>query len=119
MKPSELLAQSREVLRTKGWTRGAFARSALEDNVDPTEPAATCFCSMGAIHRAMNLSASCSPYPDTAWVLIGLTKTLLQKAGPTMDVFRFNDQCETVDEVLAWFDRAIELAKKEETPETQ
>lgn len=93
----------------QGWTREWAARDAEGYSVPPTSPEATCWCALGAVSVAM----------DDA----GLDMTLIEdtlsaiyrKALSTtrfVTVASFNDSLSTTtDDVLAFFDRVIDLIK--------
>lgn len=48
---SQILHQAIELLRTKGWTQGSYARDAKGLRTDSHGSDATCFCVLGAIKR--------------------------------------------------------------------
>ena len=51
MKTSEILkAAWAKIDSPEKWTTGAFARNELGQSVLPTDPKATCFCSLGALN---------------------------------------------------------------------
>lgn len=51
MKPSEILRRGLELLETRGWTQGVYARDATGQCVDTLEEA-TCACGIGALRLA-------------------------------------------------------------------
>ena len=54
--PAEVAAvldAAAELIETKGWTRGAFARNAHGYSVSAREPDATCYCLEGALVQAI------------------------------------------------------------------
>ena len=54
MKPSEALRKAAEiVLPPNAWTTDAFARNGNGDEVSFDDPTAKCFCSYGAMYKAV------------------------------------------------------------------
>ena len=51
--PLQLLTRGRELIEA-GWTQGVFARDAKGEPLDSYDPEAspTCYCTIGAVHRA-------------------------------------------------------------------
>jgi hypothetical protein len=82
------------------WTRGAFARDGAGCSVPPSSDHAVAWCAEGALLRAASYN------PETFG--------LLAKAGPLRyGLPDYNDDLETHAELLAWFDRAIDLAEEQ------
>lgn len=50
----DILLGAADLLETKGWTQGAYAKNILGDNVSPLDDRnAACYCAFGSIQRAM------------------------------------------------------------------
>lgn len=104
MTPLELLTAGREVIANRDhWTRGAIARDKSRDRVHPTNPKAVCFCSIGALRKVTDRI-------DLANEAEGYLKTVM---GTHVTIF--NDRlARNHAEVLAAWDKAIELARNDE-----
>jgi hypothetical protein len=93
---TELLIRARGLIE-RGWCREEFARDAVGNFVDPTGPTAIAWCMNGAL--------------IAAGVVLPLKKhpafRRLKSAIGTAPVSVFNDAQETVEPILAAFDRAI------------
>lgn len=98
---ADILRQSREkIADPKHWTKGNFAQDEEGEPVSTTSPRAVCWCAIGAIDATAGGLAA----------LYWLSDAVHEKAGPSCSVSEFNDKSEHAD-VLAAFDRAIELAE--------
>lgn len=99
----EVLREARRLIAEVGWTQGTFARNAGGADVSPRSPQATCFCAAGAIIRAND---GCD---------MGFSSPGISAVEHVIDerwIDAWNDREErTRDEVLAAFDRAIQLAE--------
>jgi len=95
-----LLIRARALL-VRGWCRGTPARSRLGVQVSPLSRRAVAWCAGGALFAA-RLTASGLDYHRAAARLIA--------AIGGVSVADFNDTQETVEPVLAAFDRAIGAA---------
>lgn len=51
MKAKDILIEAANLLETKGWTQGAFARDANGISISDDEESAVCFCTIGALNR--------------------------------------------------------------------
>lgn len=92
-------------LIAKGWTQGEFSRDANGDYCPMSDPAAACFCAMGAVYR-VTLSEDGIPIPIHNDVYALLCDAV---GGSVVD---WNDRRgRTQAEVLAVFDRAIAAAE--------
>lgn len=93
----------------KGWTQEAWARAADGANVPFSSRSAVCFCAAGALNRALQVGGH-------EWGLAEQSWQVLEDAigvSSSSDVVKFNDAPErTQAEVLAAFDKAIELAEQ-------
>jgi hypothetical protein len=102
----DVLVKARELIATPDrWIKENIARDKPESRewIYPNHPAATCWCSVGAICAAEGLEGMWS---DTRSI------KALKKVLGTDDVSEWNDAPErTHDEVLAAFDKAIALAE--------
>lgn len=102
----EILKAAQELISIpERWTKGGSARDNLGRVVYAASPAACCWCAFGAVSRM-----GC---PELDWYLVaaaGLDPDATGIAG-------FNDDPATTHaDILALFDRAIELAAEEPTP---
>jgi hypothetical protein len=108
----EMLVRARALIeRPEHWTQHALARDASGRVVEPTNPAAHCFCVVGALYaiadQALDSDALCyaasalarttpPPWRDYYWT------------NATNVVVMYNDSYRTAHaDVLAWFSRAI------------
>lgn len=99
--PAEILRKARELIETKGWTQGAYARSAKGEPVDWYNKRACQFCLNGALNYAEGL----------AFVSYD-GRELIREAVGQPNTIKWNDEpTRTKAEVLAVFDRAIALAE--------
>jgi len=98
----QVLVEGRALIAEPGtWTTDAYARNDQGEECDPLDPAAACFCSLGAIAKVMEMpDVSATLAVDDAPAAAVLTKA----AG--FWIAAFNDS-RTQEEVLAAWDRAI------------
>lgn len=100
MTAPEVLKEARRLIAEKGWTQSAYHRDA--DGVTRSSETAASFCIEGACMRAIGPKPWCdwrSPLAEA----IGLRDRL--------ELANWNDRPErTKEEILAAFDRAIEIA---------
>jgi len=105
MTPLEALTAARERISTpERWTQGAEARDAEGNSVEPWGAKAVRWCMIGAIQHV-------------SLIIIFRPFTLLVRAigDPLADIAEWQDNPErTHTDVLATFDRAIELARAEQ-----
>lgn len=87
-----VLRVARALLVTHGWCQGAMARDRMRRPVEPTSPDAVAWCPHGAI---VAIGGGIGP----------LTRLRLALDGEP--VARFNDNAESLDEVLEVFDTAL------------
>ncbi|MBC2806577.1 hypothetical protein C3Y94_025845 [Rhizobium ruizarguesonis] len=102
----EVLTKAQNLIRDpKNWMQGWFARDehgmGLPNGADTR---ATCFCSMGALQRAVYLR---SPLFDNAYLALAAAAYELSTEDMTVPVY--NDR-HTHEEVMAMWDRAKEIA---------
>jgi hypothetical protein len=99
----EILRQARELISDPAhWTQGEYARDADGNFAAVYDPAAVCFCSLGAIAKVMNISD-----PDAVSLFEPaeiLDDICFAKCG--VKAYGFNDS-HTHAEVLSLFDAAI------------
>jgi hypothetical protein len=102
--PLESLKAARALLTDPAkWTRGAFARNEDGCSVPPGSDNAVAWCAEGALLR-------CTFYTKEAFGFLAMS-------GPErFGIPDYNDDLETHAELLAWFDRAILLAEKDQAP---
>lgn len=105
MKKSEILIKSKELISNpKNWTQGMFARDEYGTPVPSISENACSWCSAGAVIKVAN----------NIYVAISLF-ALLEKS-ISRAIAPFNDNPEsTHEDIMNMFDKAIELAKAEET----
>lgn len=97
---AQILLDAAELLRTKGWTQGASARTASGREVDSSHYQACRFCMIGAINRASDndYSDENSQALRTMWSLV-----------PNEDIAAFNDAPgRTVEECIAVLEKAAQ-----------
>lgn len=103
MSAAEVLRKARALLTPEGaWTQGDYARDAIGREVGYLDPAATCFCTVGAVSAAASA--------------LGLNRRLgidrLQEVLKWPHLPSWNDlPGRTQAEVLAAFDAAIAAAE--------
>ena len=109
----ELLRKARDLIEQKGWTRGAYARTAGGTPVPVHDPDACRFCSVGALIRAsLDTPESSQEEYDTARRLF--VRQIKSFASDDTVIPAWNDApSRTVFDVLAAFDRAVQDAEKE------
>ena len=104
---SKVLREARRLIAEVGWTKGEYARDVAGESVWPTNTGAVCFCSVGAIKRARIKVGGAR---DNGFV--EAIDVLLAAVGDgSGNVVRWNDSRSDVSEVLAAFDKAIEIAE--------
>lgn len=100
----EILKEARKLLIEKGWTQAAYARDINGYRVSPRSTDAVCFCSIGAIQHVHG-----------SW---GVPERFLTRASEHAywSVPVWNDKPgRTKEDVIALFDKAIEIGSKNET----
>lgn len=101
MNTLEILKTARKLIDTPArWTKGVVARDQFGIKTDPSSEAAVCWCSIGALLRAIG---SDGPEADR---LIKESASKLRKAAHCIVIGAWNDEV-THPEVLAAFDTAI------------
>jgi hypothetical protein len=101
---ADKLREARTLIE-RGWTQGVSARDCNGNPIDPAEPHAASFCTVGAISRAFDFDydESCPAHDLMARVVDGAW------------VDKWNDAPgRTQAEVLAAFDKAIQLAEAQQ-----
>lgn len=102
MTPKEVLIAARALISDPGkWTRGDYAIDKDGKTVSVLSQDATCWCALGAIRKAGHY------YCDRNEPALFLERAIFGEKIDFIDVF--NDS-HTHEEVIAAFDRAIELA---------
>jgi hypothetical protein len=104
---ADKLREARATLTPEeAWAQGASAYDASHKQVRETDPTAVCWCALGAIARAFN-----SHYGDDYHQSV----TFMLSAARTHDLAFWNDSSQrTHGQVLLAFDRAIELAERDQ-----
>lgn len=103
----EVLTEARNILGqgSKKWIQGTNAQDKQGNYVDPWDETAICFCSYGVIQRVVGNDQS-ALYD---WTVTFLREALHEKFNSYIS--QMNDNS-TYEEVLSYFDTAIDLAKK-------
>jgi len=113
---ADKLREARALIE-RGWTQGADARDLYGDECSPNEEEAECYCANGAICRAF-YAASFTDRREQIHIAEGLLNTAIgqEPGGPLhWPYIDWNDAPErTQAEVLAAFDRAIEIAEAQQ-----
>lgn len=104
----EVLTKAREAIdEPHKWSQGAFFRNDKGVVVGGLDKA-TCFCAVGAIQSVVKL-----PSVLSRAALRTLARGIGKEAKP-LYITTWNDRAErTYDDVIAAFDRAIEIAKED------
>lgn len=105
---NEVVEQLREARRlvAKGWTKGQFARDRRDRVCSFASAIAARFCARGAILRATGAASTATRTQAERFLDRAITR-------PYFSSVELNDRAESVDEVLALYDRAIALAQLE------
>ena len=116
MKPSELLIKAKAVIADpKHWTKGWYAHNAEGQDVEPAEPDAVCWCSLGAIVKVAHeegvkdIRFKATEYLDKATEYLAKVSAECGYNG----IPDFNDNSSHEAVMKAW-DRTIKLAKEDE-----
>ena len=110
MKISDALIIAKTLIQDpENWTQGVSARDNLHEPVPAMSRNAVCFCTYGAVDRALGLENSIDYHK-----IVGTLKNACAAISGSSVVAEYNDT-HTHPEVLALFDKAIELAKESET----
>lgn len=109
MNKLEILKAARDTLANKGWTKHFFAFDAQGNMCRGWNKDACKFCALGALEHVMG-----QPSPGNGMPLVAFEIwDALANEIPHTDEYEFdgigdfNDHAESVDEVLALFDRVI------------
>lgn len=107
----DVLVKAREVItKPEHWIKGMTCANEALIPVDITREAAYCFCSIGAIDRALYLLDGTFRLND---VLLDSAFDALAKSVKVDSIALWNDDsCRTHEEVLAAFDDAIAQTKE-------
>lgn len=106
-----ILHEAQKLIRPRGaWTQNAYARTKAGEAVLISASDASCFCTIGAIAKVLGYHNGPSVLDDHPVVEL-LCKALNSPRQDVGAVMIFNDARKTrKKDVLALFDRAIELA---------
>ena len=111
MEPKEVkqtLIKARSLIeKPENWLQGSFSCDAEGNHCFATEENAVCFCSLGAVERAIN--ETIVDYGCGADVYAAARELLQVKMGTS--AIKFNDS-HTHQEVLAKFDEAIKYLEQ-------
>lgn len=109
----EILVEARALIN-KGWVQGTAARNEHREAVHELSKEAVCFCILGALHHAAEISFMDGMHPNTTFSggvyvqLFEAKKAIAQNLAGAPDILSFNDHPGTTKEkVLALFDRAL------------
>lgn len=114
MEVVQILKDARSLIADeKNWIQGYYSCDAEKVYVLPDDPTATCFCSLGAIHRVSEISAAL-PLPEDLVRFLVNDQNMGDCGESSGDakVAYFNDRRSHVA-VLSLFDRAIARAQSE------
>jgi hypothetical protein len=113
MKPSDILKIAKDKLINKGWTQGAYARSGLM-SVAYDSKHADSFCPLGAIYSVIDYALLGTSYLQDRYATTDAISYLHRATGYDGTIPNWNDQTErTKEQVIAAFDKAIELAESD------
>lgn len=110
MKSSEILVAARDIISDpKHWTQGYYALDMYGAHREAQSKDAVCFCSLGAVAKAAGRNTGVA-HPNKGVELSYLIDAINRE--DVGDIVHFNDSHDHA-EVLAAFDKAIQLAQKE------
>lgn len=111
-KPSEILIGARELLASPlNWTKGYYAKTQLRDQCEAEDSRAYCFCMVGALARAAGKTTELGHEDSYQRATTPELEYLVKATGET-HIPGYNDDSErTHAEVIAAFDKAIQLAQ--------
>lgn len=112
MRIQALLEHGRSIIEANDLHKGSYAATASGVTANIDDPNACKFCTLGAFYRARNIEKE---LPEWDFTTTAGAYDLLEKSLPNgfLTIPGYNDaENTTKDDVLALFDRAIELAKK-------
>ncbi|MGO7308731.1 hypothetical protein ACCS91_33290 [Rhizobium ruizarguesonis] len=109
MIPHEILTAGRELLSNPDhWTKGVLARDKKGESIGPFDPKASCFCTIGAIHKVVGPQQSELKRQVVGYLIEALDT--VHKVSAVVSAF--NDHPKTSHEqVLELWDKAIEIAR--------
>jgi hypothetical protein len=112
---ADKLREARALIE-RGWTQGEFALDAKGEEIESPDQTPTCFCALGAISQAAlgypdpdaeDFVSNAKPFEDVSTVLAQALGFRFSH-----EIAKWNDRLgRTQAEVLAAFDKAIELAE--------
>jgi hypothetical protein len=105
MTPQEILRRAADIIEAQpnAWTQGAPARNEQGLKVNPNHPTAICFCSIGAIQRAV-INTPCAPWSKAEELL---ANSLSHTPGVMVKIVKWNDESRrTAAEVAAQMRKA-------------
>lgn len=104
----ETLVAARDIIAKGAWTKGCAARDGSGEPVSATDPRAVCWCAWGALMHVGKPSLG-------AERLFQALDILPVNGSMLHPLFDWNDGA-TREEVVAAFDRAIELERANDAP---
>lgn len=107
MKTSTILKRAKKIIaKPEKWIQGTHATNRYGLTVDPDSSSARCFCAAGAVFKVTGMLGA-----SGAMDALGMAATGQQKGFPVA----YNDHPNRRhSQILAWFDRAIAWALKQE-----
>lgn len=104
MTTKEILQKARELLAIPGkWGRCSYAMDAVGNSICPTDPAAVCFCSYGALLHVQQITPM--TFNEASNVLLRACRDSFGSSP-----IGLNDRpTTTLDTILALYDKAIAL----------
>lgn len=104
------LEAAKAILETRGWTKGEFARDAQGRPTEIFGGHPTCYCALGALYLVNRMEDN---HPAVCTALRESAPERFKYGSYEDTIAKFNDHKDTTKEdVLAWFDRAIQYAKE-------
>lgn len=110
----DLLTEAKALIADESnWTQGAYAKNAEGFTVDNLAEEATCFCSLGALHRAATKLAFEVDSFYVERLAIDVLHTVIHKSTGFRSIAVYNDDSHREhSEIIRTFDLAIEQANK-------
>lgn len=114
MKTSKILKKAKKIISNPvNWTKYRLAKTEDFVSVEPMSEDAFCFCSIGAVEKALDGEDYSPEYVNALNCLNLVVKQKNKKNCDT--VSSFNDKSSTThDDIMKLFDDAIDLAKGQE-----
>lgn len=109
MNTVEILKAARaKITNPENWTQGWFAKNEHGDRLLGVSPAATCYCSLGAVEAVTGVE-----YAEDGWPWdVSRALSVAMGGNSNFGIASYNDN-HTHEDVLAAFDRAIASTEAE------